>query len=220
VPKRFTTCLLLSFALAATVALAGPAEDFTAGDAAYRRGDVRSAIASLRKAADAGHVRAQALLGAILDAAEQDEEAVKYLTLASDQGDAEATYQLAALVAAGEGTPKDPARARALMEKAASLGKREALHALATAYLTGGFGLTEADRASPAALDRLRQAADASHLPSIDRLALAYRKGELGLAPDVKRAEELEAKARTIRGVAEKTPPRNRRAAPPRVPGG
>ena len=219
---RLTACLMLAFAfaLASPGVRAGPAEDYAAGDAAYRRGDVRSAIASLRKAADAGHARAQTLLGSILDAAEQDEEAVKYLTLAAGQGDAEATYLLAGLVAAGEGTAKDPARGFALLQKAASLGKREALFALASAYLSGGFGLSESDRASAAALERIREAADAGHLPSIDRLAVAYRKGDFGLSPDAKRAEEFEAKARAIRGVAEKTPARTRRASPPRVPGG
>lgn len=211
--------LILALLFAASLAaVAGPQEDFAAGDAAYRRGDVRGAIASLRKSADAGHVRAQVLLGSILDAAEQDEEAARYLRMAADQGDAEGSYLLAALYASGEGVPIDQAKARQLLEGAAGRGHRESVFALATAYLGGGLGLTEAERSSPAALAAIRKAADLGHLPSLDRLALAYRNGELGLVADAKLAEETESRARSIRGITAKTPPPRKRP-PARMPG-
>lgn len=209
--------LALLFA-ASLAAVAGPQEDFAAGDAAYRRGDVRGAIASLRKAADAGHVRAQVLLGSILDAAEQDEEAAHYLRMAAGQGDAEGAYLLAALYASGEGVPIDQAKARQLLEGAAGGGHRESVFALAMAYLGGGLGLTQAERSSPAALAAIRKAADLGHLPSLDRLAVAYRSGELGLAADAKLAEETESRARAIRGITAKTPPPRKRP-PARMPG-
>lgn len=199
-------------------ALADAAADFAAGDAAYRRGDVRAAIAGLRKAADAGHARAQVLLGTILDAAGQDEEAARYFARAAAQGDNEGTYLLAGLHSSGEGVRLDPGKARALFEQAAARGHRDAVFALATAYLGGGLGFSKADRESPAAVARLRQAAELGHLPSLDRLAVAYRNGELGLAPDAKLADEAQARARALRGVAERTPARRRAPAP--RPGG
>ena len=92
--------------LAGLAAWAGPAEDYAAGDRAYRRGDVREAIAKLRPAADAGHAKAQALLGAILDASEQDEEAVRYLKLAAAQGEPDGMVLLASMM----GTCRDAGR--------------------------------------------------------------------------------------------------------------
>jgi len=216
--RDFFIAVALAASLAAGAARADPAQDHAAGDAAYRRGDVRGAIAALRKAADSGHARAQVLLGTILDASEQDEEAVRYLAMAAAQGDSEGAYLLAAMYSAGEGVARDPARARQLLETAAASGHRESIFALAAAYIGGGLGLAGADRAAPAAVDWIRKAADAGHLPSLDRLATAYRKGELGLAPDIKLAEEAEARARSIRGVSARTPAPRKRASP-RLPG-
>jgi TPR repeat protein len=218
-PMRMRNLLFLAWLLAASLtAHAGAQEDFAAGDAAYRRGDVRSAIATLRKAADAGHVRAQVLLGTILDAAEYDEEAVRYFRMAAEQGDSDGAHHLAIMYSAGEGVPADQARARQLMESAASRGHRDSVFAVAMAYLGGGLALTEAERSSPAALDAIRKAADLGHLPSLDRLAIAYRNGELGLVADAKLAEETEARARSIRGITARTPPPRKRP-PARMPG-
>lgn len=221
-PTSLATCLAgFALALSATLAWAGAAEDYAAGDRAYRRGDVREAIAKLRPAADAGHAKAQALLGAILDAAERDEEAVRYLKLAAEQGEPDGMYLYAALLAAGEGTPKDPARAREWMEKAARAGKREAVIAVAGAYLNGGFDLDAAARKSPAGLSWIQQAAAIDHLPAVDRLALAHRQGDFGLPVDEKKALEQEVRARQLRGLADagrKATPA-RRPAMPKVPG-
>ncbi|HEX4943954.1 MAG TPA: tetratricopeptide repeat protein [Usitatibacteraceae bacterium] len=217
--RHFIIALALAAGLATGLARAGPAEDYTAGDAAYRRGDVRSAIASLRKAADAGHAKAQVLLGSILEASQQDADAARYLALAADQGDAEGAYLLATLYSAGQGVDRDPAKARQLLEKAAAVGHRDSVFAIATAYLGGGLGLADADRASAQALAWIRKAADGGHLPSLDRLALAYRKGELGLTADAKMAEELEARARSIRGITAKPEPARKRPVV-RMPGG
>ena len=207
--------------LAGLAAWAGPAEDYAAGDRAYRRGDVREAIAKLRPAADAGHAKAQALLGAILDASEQDEEAVRYLKLAAAQGEPDGMVLLASMMGMGEGTPKNPAGARQLMEQAALAGKREAVVAVAAAYLGGGYDLGPAERASPEALAWMQRAALIDHLPAIDRLALAYRKGEFGLAPDERKALEYEARSRALRGVADggKKATPARRPVMPKVPG-
>lgn len=212
--RQLLLSLLLAAALFPQGARADAAADFAAGESAYRHGDVRAAIGSLRKAADAGHARAQVLLGTILDAAEQDEEAARYFAKASAQGDLEATYLLAGLHSSGEGVPLDPAKARALFELAAARGHRDSALALATAYLGGGLGLTPAERGGAEAVARIRRAADLGHLPSLDRLAVAYRNGELGLAADARLADETEARARAIRGVLERTPARGRARAP------
>ncbi len=221
-PMRFTAHLLgLVAVLLAALAWAGPAEDYAAGERAYRRGDVREAIAKLRPAADAGHAKAQSLLGSILDAAEQDEEAARYLKLAAEQGEPDGMYLYAAMLGSGQGTRRDAARAREWMERAAKAGKREAVIALASAYAGGGFDLGAAERASPEALAWIERAAAIDHVPSVDRLALAHRKGDFGLPVDEKKALELEARSRQLRGLADagKKGTPARRPAIPKVPG-
>lgn len=86
------------------------------------------------------------------------------------------------------------------MTRAATLGHKPAVAALAMSYLQGGFDLGAADREGPEARRWIEAAAAQDLLPAIDRLALAYRKGELGLAVDEKKALELEARAKALRG--------------------
>lgn len=194
--------LLLVAGLALGAGAFGAAEDdMKAARDAYRVGDVRTAISILRKSADGGHAPSQALLGEILDLAEQNEEAVRYLRLAADQGLPEGVYRLAAMQASGEGTPRDMNAARQGMVKAAEAGHPQAIQTVALAYIKGGLALSEADRASPEALAWIQKAAAQDSLPAIDRLAVAYRNGELGLAADAKKAAELEERARTLRKI-------------------
>ena len=191
------------------LAWAGSAEDFKSGQEAYRRGDVRAAIATLRKSADGGHAPSQALLGEILDLAEQNEEAVKYLRLAADQGDADGAFGLATMYAAGEGVARDPKAAREWMTRAAQSGHRAAVHSIALAYVKGGLGVADAERGSPEALQWIQMAAANDSLEAIDHLAVAYRQGQYGLAADPKKAEELEARSRALRKVVITKPKKN-----------
>jgi uncharacterized protein len=191
----------VGLALAATGAWAGAAEDYKAGVEAYRLGDVRNAVSILRKSADAGHAPSQALLGEILDMADQNDEAVKYFRLAAGQGSPAGIYGLAMMYATGEGVTRDLAVARDWMTKAAQAGHPRAVQALALSYMHGGLALTDAERASPEALRWIEAAAGLDSLPAIDRLAMAYRQGELGVQPDVKKAEALEARAKVLRNV-------------------
>lgn len=191
----------IGIALATAATAAPPPAEHQAGLDAYRRGDVRNAISFLRKSADAGHAPSQALLGEILDMAEQNDEAVRYFRLAADQGEAEGYYGLAVMHASGEGVARDLKAARAWMTRAAESGHRLAVQSLAAAYMQGGLGIDEAERASPAALAWIERAAALDSLAAIDRLAAAYRHGQLGLAPDAAKAEELEARARAIRRI-------------------
>ncbi|HET9653503.1 MAG TPA: tetratricopeptide repeat protein [Usitatibacter sp.] len=187
--------------LLAAAAWAGPAEDFASGKSAYERGDVRTAISFLRNSADQGHAPSQALLAQILDQAEQNEEAVKYFRLAAGQGNPEGYYGLATMYASGEGVPRDLKAAREWMTKAAEAGHPQAVQSMALAYMQGGLDIAEPDRATPAALGWIQKAAAIDSLPAIDRLAVAYRKGDFSLPVDAKKAEELEARARTLRNI-------------------
>lgn len=192
--------LVAGLALGAS-AFAAAEDEMKAGLQAYRIGDVRTAISILRKSADAGHAPSQALLGEILDVAEQNEEAVRYLRLAAAQGFAEGVYRLAAMQASGEGTPRDMNAARQGMLKAAEAGHPLAIQTVALAYIKGGLALSDAERTSPEALAWIQKAAAQDSLPAIDRLAVAYRNGELGLAADAKKATELEERARALRKI-------------------
>lgn len=190
-----------SLAIAALPAQAGPEEDYKAGLAAYRVGDVGNAVSILRKGADAGHAPSQALLGEILDMADRNEDAVKYFRLAAEQKHPDGYFGLAQMYATGEGVPRDLVQAREWMTKAAETGHARAIQGLARSYIDGGLALSAEDRASPQALRWIQAAAAIDSLPAIDRLAVAYRKGELGVVADVKKAEEYEARARALRKV-------------------
>jgi uncharacterized protein len=192
--------IALGMLLAAAV-WAGPTEDFASGKSAYDRGDVRTAISFLRKSADQGHAPSQALLGQILDQAEQNEEAVKYFRLAADQSNADGYFGLATMYATGEGVPRDLGLAREWMTKAAEAGHSQAVQSMALAYMKGGLDIAEPDRATPVALGWIQRAAAIDSLPAIDRLAVAYRKGDFALPVDAKKADELEARARTLRNI-------------------
>lgn len=192
--------LLLGLAMTAAVA-ATPLDDHQAGLDALRKGDVRNAISLLRAPADSGYGPSQVLLGEILDMSEQNEEAVKYFRLAADQGLAGGLYGLGAMHASGEGVTRDVEAARQWMTKAAHAGHKQAAIVLASAYMHGGLGLNAEERASPEALAWIERGAALDSVAAIDRLAVAYRQGQLGLAADAKKAEELEARSRTLRKI-------------------
>lgn len=205
--RRTLIAALIGLAIA-TAAFASPVQEHEAGLEAYRRGDVRNAISLLRKPADGGHGPSQVLLGQILDMAEQNEEAVKYFRLAAEQGLADGYYALGAMHASGEGVTRDLAAARQWMTRAAQAGHRQAVQAVALAYMQGGLGIAESERQSPEALRWIERAAELDSVAAIDRLALAFRQGQLGLAPDPTKAEALEARSRTLRKIAPPKPPR------------
>lgn len=192
-------------ALHMTLAWAGPEDDFRAGSKAFHSGDIVEAMAMLKRSADAGHAPAQALLGDVLDQAEFDEEALAYYRKAAQQGNADGEFGVGAMYAAGEGVKRDPAEALKWITRAAEKGHVLATKVLAQAHIKGELGLTDAQRSGPDALRWVRRAADLGDIPAMEHLARAYRIGGMGLAADVKQAETLEAKVRTLRGVAENT---------------
>jgi TPR repeat protein len=126
---------------AAGMVQAGPAEDVQQAEAALRTGDVFTAMALLRKAADQNHALAQARLADLLHAAEFDREAVVLYQKAADQGEAAGEYGLGRSYADGTGVARDPALALQWYRKAEQKNHAPALDALARAYRTGDLGL-------------------------------------------------------------------------------
>ena len=169
------TGLLLGLAVAS--AKADPAADYELGFKAYQEDDLVVAMSSLERAAEAGHPKAQALLGYILDKAEDNEAAARYYRMAADQGDAEGAYWLAALYANGEGLPKDYQEAFRWFLVAAEAGYGPAIDVVANAYLNGELGQAR-DRAK--AKQWLQRGADSGYEPAKTKLEqLADPEGEV-----------------------------------------
>lgn len=191
-------------------ARANPEEDFRAGSRAFQGGDVVQAMALLKKSADAGHAPSQSLLGYILDKAEFNDEAIAYYRKAAAQKDPDGQFGLGTMYASGEGVKRDFVEARKWITLAAEKGHAGAINALAQAYISGELGIGEAERNGGEALRWIRRAADTGHLPAVERLAVAYRTGAYGLAVDAQQAQSFEAKAKALRGTADKPPAKKR----------
>lgn len=127
--------------LAAASVYAGPAEDVQQADAAFLAGDLPTAMALLRKAADQDFPLAQARLGDLLRAAEFESEAVVLYKKAADRGEAAGEVGLGRAYADGAGVKKDPALALELYRKAEARNYGPAYDMLARAYRTGTLGL-------------------------------------------------------------------------------
>ena len=181
-------------------ALADPAEDYKAGVAAYRAGDVVGAMTPLKRAADAGHAPSQAMYGTILDSSELDDEAVVYLRKAADQNDPEGLYALAKMHLTGEGVARDDAQAASLLRAAAAQGHERAVISLALAYLSGDARLVAGDPANPEARQYLVKAAELGDVSVMAALVKAYREGGFGIQPDAARADEWATRLAEIRG--------------------
>ena len=173
-PMRPTPTSLLGVALLAT-ALAGapaahadPAADYQQGFEAYHTGDLPTAMRLLRRAADAGHGKAAAFLGWLLDFAEEDPDAVVMYQRAVELGAVEGAFGLGTMYAKGEGVEQDHARAVEWITKAADGGHGEAALMLGEAYLSGDLGLA-ADREQ--AIAWMERGAAAGYTPAANRLA-------------------------------------------------
>jgi TPR repeat protein len=187
-----------------SLAIAGQDEDFAAGMISYRRSDFATAMPHLRKAADAGHAEAQAVLAAILDATDADEEAVTYYRKAAEAGNLDGVFGLATMYASGDGIKKDIQQARSLLIRAAEGGHKEATWLLAQAYIRGELGFSEDQRNGPEALKWIALAADQDFIVAIDAMEKAYRSGGYGLAVDMAKADQLKQRIQKITGVKEK----------------
>jgi TPR repeat protein len=120
---------------------AEPKQDTDAAERAYARDDVVTAMALFRRAADAGYAPAQARLGDIFDAAEEDVLAVEYYRKAASQNLAAGEYGLGRMYDKGEGVAKDPAEALKWYLRAAEKDYLPAVQIIAQAYRDGALGL-------------------------------------------------------------------------------
>lgn len=185
-------------------ARAGVEEDYSAGLLSYQRADFATAIPVLRKAADAGHAQAQALLASILDAADQDEEAVAYYRKAAAAGNLDGIFGLGTMIATGEGVAKNVGEARKLYIRAAEAGHKPAIAALAAGYIHGDLGIPEAERKGAEALKWIILAADDGLITAMEALEGAYRTGGYGLSVNIAKADEYKKKLDALKGVKER----------------
>lgn len=157
---------------------------------AFDAADIVGAIALYRKAADLGDPVAQTRLGYLLDHAEQNREAAEWLGKAAAQNHAEAEFYLARMYSAPGELQQDIDRAVDLFHRAARSGYAPAIQVLVVAYETGDLQLV---RSYDEAVEWLRAGVAVGDSWSTERLARAYRVGDLGLRIDTERSAELEA---------------------------
>jgi hypothetical protein len=190
----------------------GTEELYKKGRAAFDAGDIVGAMPLLKKAADAGHPKAQAAYAYLLDESDYDTEAATYYKLAADQGDPDGYFGLAGLHINGHaGLAQDNTIILGLLEKSARGGHPQAIISLATAYIGGGLGLEGAALSSPAALDWIRKAADLGDIAANEALRDAYQNGRFGLAVDPGRASELDKKIAKLKGIEQDTTSKKKR---------
>jgi TPR repeat protein len=125
-----------------------------------------------------------------------------YLKRGAEAGDPKAmAYYGVKLVEGTPSTPVNLALARRYFEAAIPRGETVAMHNQAALLLEG----KQADGAQPdpaAALKLFQRAADMDYAPSIYKLAVAYRRGQMGLAKSDDKAIEL-AKVAADGGMSE-----------------
>jgi TPR repeat protein len=102
--------------------------------------DPKKATQLCKRAANAGFAPASATLGALFARANKHERAVRWWTLAAEQGDPESLFNLGQAYRLGLGTTKDEAKAFELFLKAALAGVAAAQSRIGLAYATGEGG--------------------------------------------------------------------------------
>lgn len=181
---------------------ADPSADYQQGVKEYNSGDLSKAMVLLKRAADAGNGDAQAFYGYVLSTASagSEEDAAAYFTKAAAQNNLEGMYSLASAMAAGQGVKQDTAGAREMFEKAAARGHVPSAQVIAGAYMGGGLGLTEQERASPAAFAAIKRAAEGGDLRSAMMMVKIYQEGLYGVAVSATEAKNWSDTATKISG--------------------
>ncbi len=115
--------------------------DYSAGLAAYERGDYVVALREWRPLAEQGDAKAQFKLGVMYEFGQgvpQDyAEALQWYRKAAAQGVAEAQYNLGSMYLKGQGVPQDYAEAVKWYRKPAKRGGAKAQYNLGIMYRTG-----------------------------------------------------------------------------------
>lgn len=193
---------LLATGCAATGPAAAPAAAAPASAAMPAAANLPASLLPLHEQASKGDAEAQFRLGHALanpprGLYEADyAAAAAWLRRAADQNHPAAAFHLATMYAQGLGVKQDFAEAVRLHMRSAELGHVEALYPVAYA-LEIGIGVPK-DEAK--ALEWYRRSAAAGVHHAMTRLARAYDRAELGLAPDPDLAAEWRAKAKNQRG--------------------
>lgn len=212
VPAFFLMLLVATGPVFSAEAEVSTAQLYKEASADWERGDIVGAMPKLRRAADLGHAESQALYAYFLDQADDDEEAAKYYRLAAAQNNVDGIYGIAAFHVSGDGkVERSLTTAKDLFIRAADLGHAPSVSVVALAYLQGGLGLSDEERASKAALDWIQKAANGGMVQSMDRLALVFEKGEFGVAPDLAKSAEWKKKSMDARGIKADEKPKRRR---------
>jgi TPR repeat protein len=151
--------------------------------------DPKKATLLCKRAANAGFAPASATLGALFARAQKHERAVQWWTLAAEQGDLEALFNLAQAHRLGLGVAKDETKAFALFLQAAQGGVAAAQSRMGLAYATGeGAALDPleackwfelaAQRGDPSAATnrvRARKALSPAQLAEVDRRVVEWQ---------------------------------------------
>ena len=200
--RRCATGLLSALVVAGLVcapasAAASPDDDYREASAAYRRGDMNTAIKTLQRGSDTGHIPSMLLLAYLFEQASLDSQAVAVYRKATAAGSTDGAVGLAGMVAAGKGTARDTTEALRLYESAAAQGNPTATNALAQAYISGTLGLTAAARDNTKAIAAIRRAAEGGYAPASDALARAYTRGDFGVTTDAAEAARWQTRKGT-----------------------
>ena len=188
---------LFALAIASTCAVADSKDiesTFQRGYDAWFAGDIVGAMPPLKTAADAGHAKAQALYGALLDHADNDAEAAVYYKKAADQGDPDGAFGLASFYMTGDTGERDPSKALPLFQLAVEKGHMGSIKTLAQNYLANSFSSLPETRFAPETWRLVRIAADKEELDFMVILEQAYREGNPQVQKDIAAADALKAK--------------------------
>jgi TPR repeat protein len=168
---------------------------FEEGLAAMGRGDVAAARERLQAAAEAGHVRASAVLGSGLIQGTlgpgAPAEGVRWLTFAAERGDTDAQHDLGVALYSGATGDRNEAGAFRWFKEAAEAGHPEA------AYNVGAFyddGIVVSKDEAQAA-EWYRKAVGREVVEAMHTLAMMHATGR-GVARDIQLAAELLARAK------------------------
>lgn len=170
-------------------------EIFDEGQYNLETGDVVAAMSWFRKAAEQNYAPAQVRLAWILDGSGDDTQAVDWYRKAAEQNFPEGLMGLSDMYIKGEGVAVDITVAIDLIEQAAEQNHKPAIRKLASAYEHGRLDLEQSNKS---AIQWLERGVNSEDYVSTERLAKAYRNGELGLAIDEAKATDLETQAQSM----------------------
>jgi len=120
---------------------ASPISEADSANAAYQKGDYKTALKLAQPLADQGNARGQSMLGVLYyrgrGVARDDRAAIHWFRLAAEQGDVSARFYLGVIYSQGDGVPQDYAEAARWFGLAAGKGDPQAQYNLGLAYAQG-----------------------------------------------------------------------------------